>query len=232
MQLSPDGIQRDDTHCTTCGDCTDACPAEARSWIGKPLSVAEVLQVVEKDRLYYEDSGGGVTFSGGEPLAQTEFLLEALQACGERELHRAVDTSGLAKTEDLIRVAQHTDLFLFDLKLMNDYLHRQATGVSNRRIIENLHALNEMHPSVRVRVPVIPGINDDIDNFVAMADLLATLEHVRRVDLLPYHSSAREKHNKFGIPWKMNGATGHTQDQLEELAHVIRRPGLQVTIEG
>jgi pyruvate formate lyase activating enzyme len=232
LTLTEHGMERDNSLCTTCGDCTEACPAEARELVGKPQTVAEVLALVEKDRLYYEDSGGGVTFSGGEPLGQMEFLLEALQACEERELHRAVDTSGLAKTEDVLKVAEHTDLFLFDLKVMDDQRHRQTTGVSNQRIVENLRALDAVKQAVRVRVPVIPGINDDHDNFLAMADLLATLNHVQQVDLLPYHSSAREKHQKFGMPWKLNGATHQPPEQLEELAAVIRRPNYKVTIGG
>ncbi len=232
LTLTKHGIDRDNSLCTTCGECTVACPAEARDLVGMPTTVEEVLELIEKDRLYYEDSGGGVTFSGGEPLVQLEFLLGALQACGKRELHRAVDTSGLARTQDILKVAEHTDLFLFDLKVMDDQRHRQTTGVSNQRIIQNLRALDSEQKAVRVRVPVIPGINDNTENFKVMADLLASLHHVQQVDLLPFHSSARQKHKKFDMPWKLNGITEHAPGQLEELAAVIRRPDCTVTIGG
>ena len=232
LTLTQQGIQRDEQLCKTCGECTEACPAEARDMIGRQVSVEDVLQQVEKDRLYYDESGGGVTFSGGEPLAQPEFLIALLRACGERDLHRVVDTSGLAATQTLLKVAEHTDLFYFDSKLMADQRHRQTTGVSNQRILENLRALDLEGQAVRIRVPVIPGINDHIENFSAMAEFLAPLKQIRQVDLLPYHSSAREKHRKFGMAWKLNGASELAPERLEEFAAAIRRPELRVEIGG
>ncbi|NQU47846.1 MAG: glycyl-radical enzyme activating protein [Planctomycetes bacterium] len=232
LTLTADGIQRDQELCQTCGECAATCPSESRQLIGRQVSIHEVLQQVEKDRLYYDESGGGVTFSGGEPLAQPEFLIALLRACGEQDLHRVVDTSGLAATQTVLQVAAHCDLFLFDLKLMDDQRHRQTTGVSNQAILKNLRALDDIGQATQVRVPVIPGINDTVENFNAMAEFLMPLKHVRQVDLLPFHPSAREKHRKFGMPWKLNGAAEIAPQRLEEFAEAIRAPGLQVEIGG
>lgn len=232
LSLTRDGIQRDDNLCRTCGECAEACPSESRELIGRQVSLQEVLLEVEKDRLYYDETGGGVTFSGGEPLAQAEFLIELLRACGERDLHRVVDTSGLAATQTILKVAAHTDLFLFDLKFMDDQRHCQTTGVSNQAILNNLRALDAEGHAVRVRVPVIPGVNDHLQNFKEMADFLAPLKHVRQVDLLPFHPSAREKHRKFGMPWKLNGATELAPERLDEFAAALQGPNLRVEIGG
>lgn len=203
LTLTADGIQRDRNQCTVCGDCTIACPTEARELLGRPVSVDDLLREIEKDRLYYDESGGGVTFSGGEPLAQPEFLIEMLQTCGDRDLHRVVDTSGLAATQTVLDVAAHTDLFLFDLKVMDDELHRRTTGVSNKAILRNLRALDDAGKALRIRVPQIPGITDSTENKAAMVDFLASLQQQYPVDPLPFHASAREKHKRFGMPWKL-----------------------------
>ena len=127
--------------CTLCGSCVEVCPVEARQLVGRLQSVDELLAEVLEDRLFFDDSGGGVTFSGGEPLGQPEFLAAALDACRRHGLRTAVDTSGFCRQEDLLAVARRTDLFLYDLKHMDDERHRALTGVSNRRILDNLRAL-------------------------------------------------------------------------------------------
>jgi pyruvate formate lyase activating enzyme len=232
LTLTSDGIQRDEQLCVTCGECAEACPTESRDLVGRTVSVEDVLFELEKDRLYYDESGGGVTFSGGEPLSQAGFLIELLKACGARDLHRVVDTSGLATTETILKVAAHTDLFLFDLKLMDDQRHRQTTGVSNKVILNNLRALNAEGQAMRVRVPVIPGINDHLQNFSDLADFLAPLNHVRQVDLLRFHASAKEKHSKFGIPWKLNSTPELAPGRMNELAETLHRSDLRVEIGG
>ena len=236
LTLTADGVERDNQLCNACGKCSDACPSEAREFVGKEYEVSALIDIVERDRLYYESSGGGVTFSGGEPLSQVDFLLEALIACGERELHRAVDTSGLAAAKDLLAVAEHTDLFLFDLKVMDDNRHRQTTGVSNAKILQNLALLDANQHRTRVRVPVIPGVNDSVENFAQTAAFLADFQHVQQVDLLPYHPTAQDKHVKFDMPWKLNGAAASSIERLDErmseLAAVLHNQPYAVTIGG
>jgi pyruvate formate lyase activating enzyme len=207
-----------------------ACPAEAREQVGRLLSVDEVLERVEQDRLYYEQSGGGVTFSGGEPLFQWQFLLELLKACGERDLHRTVDTTGYAQTRVLLDVARETDLFLYDLKVMDPELHQEVTGVPLEPIIENLKRLLETGARVRIRIPMIPGITSD-ESIRRTADLLVTLPSVEGVHLLPFHKSARDKHEKFGVPWRLD-TTEIPAGAEERWAALLRDRGLAVTIGG
>ena len=193
--------------------------------------MVEILEELEKDRLFYEQSGGGVTFSGGEPLAQWEFLLEALTACGERRLHRAVDTSGAAPEEVLLRVAEVTDLFLFDIKTMDPKLHRAATGASLDPILANLRRLVSAGGRVRVRIPLIPGIIDAAGMDRA-GKLLASLPGIEGVDLLPFHRSALDKHRRFSVPWRLPPAEQVSEEQMRELASRLTECGLPVHVAG
>jgi len=185
-------------YCIRCGTCVDACPSDARRTAGRETTVKEVMTDVMRDRIFYEDSGGGVTFSGGEPLAQPEFLAGLLIAARAGGLHTAVDTSGFASPVHLLGIAPLTDLFLFDLKLMDDARHRRFTGVSNRLILDNLTALARIHGALWIRMPIIPGVNDADDDLVAAARFIATLAGVQRVSLLPYHATGVAKHRQLG----------------------------------
>src|ERR1022692_4220049 len=156
--------------CDACGHCADACPSGARSVAGRTLTVAELIGEVMQDRVFFDRSGGGVTFSGGEPLMQPVFLAAAIAACRANGVHTAVETSGYG-SKAAIDAAARADLVLFDLKLCDDSRHRRATGVSNRVILDNFARLASRHPAVRVRVPLVPGINDDAANLDAIGAL-------------------------------------------------------------
>jgi pyruvate formate lyase activating enzyme len=184
--------------CTRCGACVEACPTEARQLVGRRMTVDEVLAEVLKDRLFYDDSGGGVTFSGGEPLVQPEFLMGLLAACRARAIHTAVDTSGYAPQEQLLSAAGLTDLFLYDLKTMDDARHLECTGVSNAAILENLIALGRVHQNIWIRIPIIPGFNDDAEQLDAAARFVASIPAVRQVSLLPYHPTGIHKSRWLG----------------------------------
>lgn len=184
--------------CTVCGQCADACPTAARTVVGREFSPREVLERAKKDRLFYEESGGGVTFSGGEPLVQPAFLQQALRACRDEQIHTAVDTCGFAPEDVLLEVAKHTDLFLFDLKFINDKLHREYTGVSNALILENLATLGRVHEEIWVRVPLIPGVNDAPVELEQMAAFVSQIPAVRQVRLLPYHRIGLPKWQRLG----------------------------------
>lgn len=231
LALTDAGIVTDWTRCTGHAVCARACPAEARELVGRRVTVEELLEEIECDRLYYEESGGGVTFSGGEPLLQWEFLLEVLTACGDRDLHRAVDTTGYAPSDVVRRVAAQTDLFLYDLKVMDPEAHLRATGVPLRPILENLDLLLREGAAVRIRIPLVPGVttNDSIDR---TADALATLPAIDGVNLLPFHHSARDKHRKFGIPWRHESDEGLSDEQVEAWAARMHERGVPATVGG
>ncbi len=184
--------------CTMCGECVEACPTEARQMVGRDMTVGEVMAAVLQDGVFYEESSGGVTFSGGEPLTQPAFLKGLLEACQARGIRTAVDTCGFACTDALLETARLTDLILFDLKLMDDAKHRQYTGVSNAPILANLKALDQIHKNIWVRVPLIPGINDDDANLGAVARFAASLLGVTQISVLPYHKISVQKFRRLG----------------------------------
>ena len=168
LSLSPEGIITNKLLCKADGACAMICPADARELIGKTVSSDEIRDVVKKDVPFYNQSGGGVTFSGGEPLMQPDFLLECLQLCGREGIHRAVDTSGHAALEIVKPIAKETDLFLYDLKLMDPDKHRYLTGVSNELILSNLKYLAYAGFKITVRFPLLTGLNDTDENLDLM----------------------------------------------------------------
>lgn len=214
--------------CTRCGACVEACPGGARQMAGREMTVREVLAEVLADRIFYEDSGGGVTFSGGEPLAQPRFLRALLTAAREHGLHTAVDTSGFGCTDELLAVAALTDLFLFDLKLLDDARHREFTGVSNRPILANLAALDAVHRNLWLRVPLVPGINDDAANLTAVARLAATLRSARQISVLPYHRTAATKFRRLGRDFVLEAIVPPSPGAVAAAAEILRTAGLPV----
>jgi pyruvate formate lyase activating enzyme len=181
-----------------CSRCADACVYDALRLVGKRVTVEDITAEVEKDRIFYEQSGGGVTFSGGEPLLQPVFLSELIDELKTQGFHLALDTSGFAAWEVLDRIARKFDLILYDLKIMNDVMHRKYTGVSNRLILDNLKRLSSVGKEIWVRVPLVPGVNDDEENMRRTADFLRPLRNIKRVSVLPYHKGGCEKYTNLG----------------------------------
>ena len=177
--------------------------------VGKYYSVEDILDILEKDKIFISESKGGVTFSGGEPMLQTEFLTEALKACKENGYHTAVDTSGYSRAENFKAVIPFTDLFLFDLKHLDNEKHNQFTGVSNLLIINNFKLLIDSGKDIMVRIPVIPGFNDDPVNLLELKDFLiaAKTENLKKINLLPYHKTGSSKYKKLKIPDQMENIT-------------------------
>jgi len=219
-------------NCSLCGACVAACPTEARQMAGDMMTVDEVLAVVLKDRVFYEDSQGGVTFSGGDPLMQPDFLQALLEACKKVELHTAVDTCGLASRETILALAPLTDLFLYDLKLVDAQKHRQFTGASNQVILENLNYLGRHHTRVWLRIPVIPGINDAPESMDATAQLAASLPGIRQVNLLPYHPSGIAKFQRLGQAYPLAATRPPTQADLDAITNIFKSHGLVVLVGG
>jgi pyruvate formate lyase activating enzyme len=218
--------------CDLCGSCVEACGAGAREVAGRDMSVTDVMAVVRRDRMFYEESAGGVTFSGGEPLLQTPFLLELLQACRDEGCHAVVDTCGWCRVEDLLAAATLTDLFLFDLKTMDDALHRQFTGVSNALILKNLQALAAVHAPIWLRLPIIAGVNDGERDLARAAQFAATMPSVRQVNLLPYHRAGVAKARRVGFTPGASALAAPTPESLEQAASYFRRAGIETRIGG
>ncbi len=218
--------------CILCGACVEACPPGARRLAGTEMTTAQVLAAVMQDRIFYEESGGGVTFSGGEPLMQFDFLKTLLIACREQGLRTAVDTGGFAPLEHLLEIAGLTDLILYDLKLMDDQRHRAATGLGNRQVLENLTALARVHRGIWIRVPIIPGVNDDRDNLEATGRFAAGLHGVRQVNLLPFHRTWHAKLGHLGRSVPGTDTATPSQQRMEELAEIFRDAGLTTRIGG
>jgi len=200
---------------------------------GQDESVTDLMAVIEKERPFFEQSGGGVTFSGGEPLLYPKFLTEILDACGERGIHRAIDTSGSVKKDVLLKIAKRTDLFLFDLKLMNSEKHMQWTGVGNEVILDNLYALAETGVAIQIRIPLIAGINADEGNIKASAAFVAALPGEKKpVNLLPFHDVGRGKDIKLGQDRDLNGMSEPSTADLERVIGIFEDHGLSATIGG
>lgn len=216
--------------CRACGTCVDACPSEARTIAGRWIDVPALLEEIDKDRIFIDRSGGGVTFSGGEPLLQPDFLDEALHACRAAGIHTAVETSGFG-TSRALDVAATADLVLYDLKIFDDERHRQFTGVSNRIILENFVRLAGRHRALRVRIPIIPGINDDAENLDAIGSF-AAVYGVSELDLLPYHSAGEAKYERLGRPYALAGLPPPPVDALRSAARRLEAAGLTVRIGG
>jgi len=221
ISLSEPGMSTDAQKCTLCATCLEACVSDARQIVGRELSVEQVMAEIGKDIPFYDESGGGVTFSGGEPLLQAEFLAELLRACKAEDLHTVVDTSGFVPWSVFEALRQDVDLFLYDLKALDDEAHRRYTGVSNQRILENLRQLCALGQAVRVRVPLIPGLNDSLADLRRLADFIADLPARPQVELLPYHPSGVEKYRRLGRPYLLEDLQPPTDAYLPEISRQL-----------
>lgn len=226
------GPVTDQALCVRCGECAQLCFAEARETIGREMTVAEVMAEIERDLTFYDESGGGVTFSGGEPLLQRDFLLDLLKSCRQQQIHTAVDTSGFAAWDTLERLRGYVDLFLYDLKVMDETRHREFTGVSNQLILANLVALAERGHRLNLRVAIIPGLNDDDDNLRRTAEFAATLPQQPSISILPYHHTALDKYNRLHKAYALAEIRPPSAERMAEIAGVFRNFGLVVKIGG
>jgi pyruvate formate lyase activating enzyme len=199
---------------------------------GKWMDVDEVMEVIERDQVFYDESGGGVTFSGGEPLMQPKFLEALLSACKAGKIHTALDTCGYSSAKVLERMINKVDLFLYDLKLMNDNEHIRYTDVSNMLVLENLRLLSGKGCNIRIRLPLIPGITDTEENIKNIKDFLQTMPSVKKIDLLPYHNIARNKYKKLNREFKLGNIGVVSEDKLEDIKRQFCELQYEVNIGG
>ncbi|NOZ24399.1 MAG: glycyl-radical enzyme activating protein [Planctomycetes bacterium] len=216
--------------CVLCGKCVETCYAEAQVMEGRTITVEEAVKEIEKDRPFYENSGGGATFSGGEPMMQLDFLIALAKECKSRDFHTALDTSGYARWENYLKVIDSIDLILYDMKHMDPAKHKKFTGVENKLILANARRLDKHGKTMWIRVPVVPDCNDSVENMQAAADYFRDFRHVERVELLPYHRLAESKYRRLHKHYSLEGTETPPEKRLKELAKPFEDAGLNVKI--
>ncbi len=233
LTLTPAGIVTDESLCELCGTCAAVCPTKAIEMSGTLQTLEQLMFEIGKERTFFEQSGGGVTFSGGEPLLHPDFLVRLLDECRSRGFHTAVDTAGLVSTEILLEVARHTDLFLYDLKLMDSERHRRWTGAPNEKILANLQALAATGAKIQIRIPLVGGVNDDEENILQTARFLATLPGEKPVvNLLPYHMIAQTKYEKLGRGADFQKLEEPYPERVRRAVEIFGENGLEAEVGG
>jgi len=212
--------------CRTCGSCASVCPAGAMELIGRDVSVAEVLAEVLEDKPFYAHSGGCITLSGGEPLAQIDFAVALLKAARKEGLHCCVETSGHATWDRLCQLLPLVDLFLYDYKETDPERHRQYTGKTNEAILKNLHSLHDSGAQIQLNCPVIPGFNDRDDHLAGIAALTESLPRLRAVRLLQYHPLGSDKLKRLGLPLQPGALGKLNNETIERWLRVLRQRGI------
>lgn len=234
LTLTAEGI-KDLGHCIACGKCTDECPTLALEMAGKAWKMEDLMAVVEKERLVMEQSGGGVTMCGGEPMMHTDELCEILDELGRRGFHRTVDTTLFASEEQVRKVADRCELLLVDLKLMDSAAHQRYTGVGNEKIVKNIKMLSEMGKRFWIRIPLIVGVNADDENLTASAEFLASLPtQPEVVNLLVYHDVGIGKHARLGTTYNPEGIKmeAPSEEVQQHALDMMKRKGLNTKIGG
>lgn len=206
--------------------------SETKEVFGREIYSEEIFSEIKKDILFYDDSEGGVTFSGGEPMMQVDFLVDLLQKCKDMDIHTVIDTSGLAKWEDFEKVIPLTDLFLFDLKIFDANKHFEFTGVKNEQIFENLKKLTQAGSKVRIRIPLIPDISDTDENIDAILQFVSELDNITGVDILPFNTIYEGKYQKMNLENKLKNLKKQSQVFLTDLQSKISAAGFDVKIGG
>ncbi|MDW7669547.1 MAG: glycyl-radical enzyme activating protein, partial [Bacillota bacterium] len=221
--------------CTFCGECEIACVYRAREIVGKEYSIEEILTEIDKDKIIYEESGGGVTVSGGEPLNQIDFVEKLLSRLKEKNIHTAVDTSGHTSWRNLERIAETVDLFLYDFKIFDEEKHRKFIGKSNKLILENLKKLDKIHDNINIRMPLILGtkesINTDDENIKSAIKFLKET-NIKKVSLLPYHNGALHKYKKIGKNYNNSEMKRPNKELIELIKNKFENNGFIVKIGG
>lgn len=226
-------IVRRDIDCIGCRKCIEVCPASALSIVGEQKTISELFQIIEEDRAFYEMSGGGITLGGGEVLMQPEAAANLLMVCKQEGINTAIETCGYAKLEAVLRVAEFTDLFLFDIKHMNSDKHFELTGVRNEQILSNLKELLTRRYNVKIRMPFIKGLNDSRDEIESVINFLLPYrdyKNFKGIDLLPYHKFGVNKYNQLDKEYQLEGDPVLTDNDLAGMEALFRNHDLPVNV--
>ncbi|NLJ57993.1 MAG: glycyl-radical enzyme activating protein [Tissierellia bacterium] len=217
--------------CNFCGLCEIYCIQGVRQIVGKDYTLDQVVKEVLKDRVFYEKSNGGVTVSGGEPLIYIDFVEELFKKLKEENIHTAVDTSGAVNFEALERIAKYTDLFLYDIKLMDNEKHKKFIGSSNRLILENLIKLSKIHNNINIRMPIVEGVNATVDHIEKTMNFIEKL-NVRKINLLPYHSIGKHKYSKLALDYREEEMSKPSEEKMQHFKAILESKGYEVKIGG
>lgn len=221
----------DKEKCSLCSSCVSICPAQAREIIGQRISTVEVMRELKKDLIFYQESQGGATFSGGEPLEQIDFLAELLLLCKKEGIHTVVDSCGYAPWSHLERILSLVDFWLYDLKVLDEQKHRCYTGASNQLILENLRKLSQKTKQIEIRIPLIPGVNDNKEEMAEMAELIHSLS-LSRVSILPFHRLGLDKYRRLGLSTRMEQTKTPSQKLIKDTTQLFSKHNLRVNIGG
>ena len=232
--ISKDGniIEIEQDKCDLCRKCEDVCVYDALEIVGAEVTVEEAVSEIERDRIFFDESGGGITFSGGEPLMQVDFLEDLLREIKKKNIHVTLDTSGYVSFEDLERISHKVDLFLYDIKIMDKEKHEKYTGVSNKLILENLRKLSEREMPVAVRIPLVSGINDDDQNIQMLAEYLRALKNIKQISLLAYHRGGCEKYKRLRKEKFAKTFNSPSDERIEEIRKILTDSGFSVKKGG
>lgn len=231
IKIENNELKTDLNLCSFCDECTIYCLNKAREIAGREYTVDETMNQVMKDKVFYKQSKGGVTVSGGEPLSQIAFVEELLKRLKAENIHTAVDTCGAVGFESLKRAAKYTDLFLYDLKIMDDELHKKYIGSSNRIIIENLIKLSKIHSNISIRLPIIEGINAYPEHIESVINLIEKL-NVKKVYLLPYHNISAHKYKKLGLKYEDEKMSKPSDEKMKSFKEMFEKRGFVTKIGG
>ncbi|NVM36181.1 MAG: glycyl-radical enzyme activating protein [Candidatus Lokiarchaeota archaeon] len=232
LELQNNKIVRIEKHCTMCGTCVEACPNQVMEIVGKEMSIKDLIEIALRDKPFYDNSGGGVTISGGEPTMQIKFLLELLKTLQEQRIHTAIETCGYFN-EDLIGdLIKYVDLFLFDIKHIDCLTHKEYTGVPNDKILANFSALHLKIGSKRIipRIPLIPGVNTDEDTLKNIAFFLNRINYNGPVHLMPYNKLAKTKYEKMGIGNLYRDMGEFSEEDLQNITNLFKQHSFHVVI--
>lgn len=231
IKIENNMLTTDEEICNHCGLCEIYCIPGARQVAGKDYTLDEVFMEVLKDSVFYEQSNGGVTVSGGEPLLQIDFVEELLKKLKEENIHTAVDTCGAVSFENILRIAPYTDVFLYDIKLMDDEKHMIFTGKSNKLILDNLKRLSQMHKNINIRMPIIEGVNADEQHIAETIKFIKSL-YIKKVNLLPYHDIAKHKYKKLDIMYQDEKMSKPSDEKMTLFKDMFEKEGYEVKIGG
>ncbi|MCF8260632.1 MAG: glycyl-radical enzyme activating protein [Melioribacteraceae bacterium] len=233
ISLTGEGIRTDQQLCVLCGKCAEECPTNATEISGYSKTIDELLEIIDREKTFFETSNGGITLSGGEPLLHFDFVVRLLDECKKRGIHTAIDTAGNIPTERLIEIAKRTDLFLFDIKVFDSEAHKFWTKRNNNLILKNLKVLSNIGARFQIRIPLIEGVNTGEENIINTAKMILELDgSTKRVDLLTYHSNGERKFEKLGKELNHHNLKSPSSQRIKEIIDTFMSYGIEAQIGG